>query len=252
MNPEPLKLQPSSTYKFEDFKRSPDLLKQFRWKSLDIHLECSLCRKVYLATRHSIYNKLKNDYKFSFCSPRCKHLQAKKVTEVSCLNCNLVFSKQSHRISANNFCTQSCSATYHNTHKTTGTRVSKLEQFISSRLSVSFPSLELHFNRKDTIGSELDIYLPYLKLGIEFNGIFHYQPIYGDKKFNQIKSNDQKKFEACMSKKIDLKIIDVSKISRFTEASSLLVFEEVLAIITNKINGGTCRPRTDTPFGNSS
>ena len=40
----------------------------------------------------------------------------------------------------------------------------------------------------EAINSELDVYVPSLNLAFELNGIFHYEPIYGEKKLNQILS----------------------------------------------------------------
>ena len=86
----------------------------------------------------------------------------------------------------NNFCSRSCSATFNNKNKTYGTRRSKLEVFLEKELIKLYPDLLFHFNRKDTINSELDIYIPSLKLAFELNGIFHYEPIYGDNKLSPL------------------------------------------------------------------
>jgi hypothetical protein len=82
------------------------------------------------------------------------------------------------RKSKRTFCNSSCAASYNNTHKATGTRVSKLEKWMAEKLDIIYPSLEIHYNRKDAINSELDIYIPALKLAIELYGIFHYEPIF--------------------------------------------------------------------------
>ena len=78
-----------------------------------------------------------------------------------------------------------------------------------------FPSLEFHFNRKDTINSELDIYIPSLKIAFELNGIFHYEPIYGPEKLGQINNNDERKMQACIEHGIELCLIDVSTLTYF-------------------------------------
>ena len=66
-------------------------------------------------------------------------------------------------------------------------------------------------NQKDVINSELDFYFPELKLAVELNGIFHYEPIYGEEKLSQIQNNDTRKFQACLERGIELCIVDSSK-----------------------------------------
>lgn len=88
------------------------------------------------------------------------------------------------------------------------------------------------FNQINTINAELDIYIPSLKLAVELNGIFHYEPIYGEEKLKQTQNNDNRKFQACLEKGIELCIIDTSGQKRFTELSS----KPFLDIVVNLIN----------------
>jgi len=138
---------------------------------------------------------------------------------VTCLQCNKLFQKQAHRIkkSPNHFCDRSCSAKYHNVHKTIGTRRSKLEIFLESKLRKSYPELKLLCNDKSAINSELDFYFPELQLAIELNGILHFEPIYGNSKLTQIQSNDTKKSFLCHQQHINLAVIDCSTYSHLTE-----------------------------------
>jgi len=174
-----------------------------------------------------------------FCSKECRYksLNFKWPQTVTCLNCNKEFKKLGSQIkkSPNHFCTKSCAATYNNTHKTKGNRKSKLEYFLEDRLIKFYPDLEFHFNRKDAINSELDIYIPSLNLAFELNGIFHYEPIYGEDKLNQIQNNDNRKFQACLEKKIELCIIDTSKLGYFKESNALPYLKIVQDIIDRKI-----------------
>ncbi len=45
--------------------------------------------------------------------------------------------------------------------------ISKLEKWLALQLVTLYPNLDFHFNDKMTIKSELDIYLPSLKLAFE-------------------------------------------------------------------------------------
>ena len=135
-----------------------------------------------------------------FCSRECQWLGQDKKKEVICVSCGTTFIKRASQIrkTKNNFCSHSCSASYSNRNKTKGNRRSKLEIWLESELSIIYPHLEIHYNRKDAIKAELDIYIPSIFLAIELNGIFHYQPIYGEEKLAQIQNNDENKFQNCL------------------------------------------------------
>lgn len=179
-----------------------------------------------------------------FCSKECryKHQNIFAKQEVSCKNCAKLFLKRFAQIkkSSNHFCSRSCSATFNNQNKTHGTRRSKLEMYLEKQLILLYPDLEFHFNRKDAINSELDIYIPSLKLAFELNGIFHYEPIYGKEKLASIQNNDGRKFQACIEKEIELCIIDASRLSYFKEANA----KKYLDIITNFVNQKGCPEQT--------
>jgi hypothetical protein len=103
---------------------------------------------------------------------------------------------------------------------------------LQQKLPKLYPDLEFHFNRKDAINSELDIYIPSLQLAFELNGIYHYEPIHGEEKLNQIQNNDNRKFAACIENNISLCIIDASIMKNFKEHKA----NDFLNIIKNVIN----------------
>jgi hypothetical protein len=57
------------------------------------------------------------------------------------------------------------------------------------------------------MSSEIDIFIPSLKLGIEINGILHYEPIYGEDKLNKIINNDKAKIIACYEVGVELAVL---------------------------------------------
>lgn len=136
--------------------------------------------------------------------------------------------------STNLFCSKSCAGTYNNKNKTHGTRVSKLEIWLQGKLDELYPNLEIHYNRKDTINSELDIYIPSLKLAFELNGVFHYEPIFGENKLSQIQNNDDRKFQACLELGIELCIIDSSQFKNFKEERAKKYLNIIITIM-NKL-----------------
>lgn len=113
--------------------------------------------------------------------------------------------------------------------------MSKLERWLQERLQRLYPDLEFHFNRKDTINGELDIYIPSLKLAFELNGVFHYEPIYGPEKLANIQSNDGRKFQACLEHGIELCIVDTSRMTNFKERGALKYLEVIQGVLNSRI-----------------
>jgi len=197
--------------------------------------ECFVCNKTFYKTKHEIQiisnpNQTKNG---KFCSNTCRGLSQKTKQKINCTNCNIGFEKFPSEIkkSNNHFCSKSCAATYNNKNKTHGTRRSKLETWLEKQLTQLYPDLDVHFNQKTAINSELDIYIPSLNLAFELNGIFHYEPIYGTEKLLQIQENDISKSKACHEAKIDLYTIDTSG-QKYVKPSTS---QKYLDIINNTI-----------------
>jgi len=106
-----------------------------------------------------------------------------------------------------------------------------LERWLEDRLTLIYPDLEFHFNRKEAIESELDIYIPSLKLAFELNGIFHYEPIHGNDKLDKIHANDHRKMLACAERDIELCVIDASSLKYFKEKRVMPYLEGIQNII---------------------
>lgn len=204
-------------------------------KSTDkIPVECVSCKKSFLKQKRVIKRTLLGNinYKGLYCSPKCaKPIQ---LLNTNCIQCNkgiqkkIMFTKKSKNL----FCSSSCAATYNNTHKKFGTRKSKLEVWLESKLSILYPELKILYASKEAINSELDIHIPQLKLAFELNGIYHYEPIHGQDKLDQVQNNDNRKFQACLEKGIELCIIDTSQHKYVKESTNL----KYLDIIQNIIN----------------
>ena len=206
-------------------------------------LTCSNCGKIFNKplSVHNQSNKRKDQH--SFCSIQCVgksrigKFQQKRIIK-PCLHCGKLVSKilSQAQKTPNFFCNCSCAATYNNTHKTKGNRRSRLEKFIEEQLSLIFPDLLILYNNKDTINSELDIYVPLLSLAFELNGIFHYEPIYGQKKLASIQNNDKRKIQACLEQKIELCIIDATHLKYFKPEKAQKYLNIVTSLIHQKIS----------------
>ena len=209
-------------------------------KSLDLlPLKCKFCLRTFFIYAKFIKSivKHKNEmHKYNFCSQYCAHEAIK--TYIKCGECGEIVQKQTKEIrkskSGKNFCSMSCSASYNNKHKITGTRRSKLEIWIQNQLTITYPNLSIEYNCKNCINSELDIHIPSLNLAIELNGIFHYKPIYGLEKLKSIQNNDCRKFQACLENNIEFVIIDVSKLIHFKEKKAIKYLNIITTIIDQK------------------
>lgn len=188
-----------------------------------VNLICTLCQKPFNRSLKNANVFLKRRNINAFCSKECQgEFKTKQLTQtVECAQCKTEIVKQLSRFkkskSGLSFCSQSCSAKYNNTHKKYGIRRSKLEMFLEQSIKEQFPNLTVISNGKDVIGSELDFYFPDLRFAIELNGPLHYEPIYGNKKFDQITNNDKQKIINCYNNGIELCVIDVSSIGYLTQ-----------------------------------
>lgn len=155
----------------------------------NIKIQCAVCQQIFARLKKNILKNYTHRKSFNeFCSDACKGAQRTKDAHISveCLNCKSIFlkSKGQLRKTQNSFCSSSC--TFNNKNKTHGTRRSKIEIYLEQQLTLLFSNLEIQYSNKQIIGSELDLYIPSLKLAFEIQGIFHYKPIYGQEKLKQI------------------------------------------------------------------
>ena len=148
-------------------------------------LKCNFCGKTFYKEKKEIKyaEKPGKENRCRFCSQACATRYVRETIKYPCDNCGKEILLPRHLYKNSNkhhFCSKSCSATYNNKHKNFGTRVSKLEAFLRNKIVDEFPDLNILFNDKATIGSELDILIPEIKIAFEINGIIHYEPIYGE------------------------------------------------------------------------
>jgi hypothetical protein len=200
-----------------------------------LELICANCKRTFNKAAKTLKHSKKRGDNHQFCSIKCVGEFYNETIIHKCHVCEKEFNRtpsSSKSKSGFLFCSRSCAATWNNKNKSKGTRVSKLEIWISKELAIIYPNLEFHFNRKDAIASELDIYIPSLKLAFELNGIFHYEPIFGDFKLQRIIANDNNKFQNCIKNNIELCIIDVSGLAYFKIKNA----QKYLNIITNIID----------------
>ena len=186
--------------------------------------------KITLEPNHLIYNcdncniycEKPRNYYFAamarkqilfFCSQRCKHKYNIKNSNIFtiCSICKKhvkitksVFNKSKTK---RFFCSKSCAATYNNKLKRKSRR-SKIEAKFYNLLVKEFPDLDILSNDKIMLdGYEVDVAIPSLKLAIEWNGIVHFKPIYGQTKLDKIQNRDTNKLKIAANKDINLIVI---------------------------------------------
>jgi hypothetical protein len=64
-------------------------------------------------------------------------------------------------------------------------------------LAKRFPSDDIRFFDRKTIGLELDVYNATRSWAIDIRGIYHYKPIYGEEHLTKVQENDRRKEELC-------------------------------------------------------
>jgi hypothetical protein len=215
--------------------------REYNTKSGRVKMKCEQCDTIFLRRKSIINQCIKRGEVNTFCSLKCSSEALKRRIITNCKSCNKQVEKTGAEFkkskTGNFFCSKSCAAKYNNTHKKHGTRRSKLETWLEKRLTSLYQGLEIHFNRKDAINSELDIYIPALKLAFELNGIFHYEPIFGSSKLASIQNNDDRKFQACIERDIELCTIDVSQLNYFKETKAQKYLNIISGIINMKLSG---------------
>lgn len=203
-------------------------------------VNCNSCNKEIIKSNKDYNQATLRGQSLFYCSPQCKGKAQLNKIEICCANCNTVVQKISRDIkkskSGNLFCSRSCSTTYANTHKIHGNRKSKLEYWLENKLTLIYPNLTTLYAYKEAINAELDIYIPSLNLAFELNGIYHYEPIHGQNKLNQIQNNDKRKFQACLEMNIELCIIDTSQHKYVKDSTNQKYLDIIKNIIDFKLN----------------
>lgn len=214
-------------------------------KEKTLRLTCQVCQKNIVKKRRCIQkNRRRSNY--VTCSGSCARLLSptgRNFVIRECPSC----SKQVRRSltavnkskSKNVFCGSSCSSHYNNLKRPVGLRRSALEIWLQTKLTERYPDLTIHYNRKDAIGSELDIYIPQFKTAFELNGFFHYFRIkknnYGSIILRRTKANDALKVKASNQARINLNVINTSRMGHFSFSKSNRILLKITQIIDHLI-----------------
>lgn len=204
-----------------------------QYKNFKVDVSCAQCGTTLIRQRSRLQRS-----NGQFCSINCKRLYQTNKIDTTCGCCGKPLSKPQNKINDSKsgliFCNKTCAGIYNAAHKTHGYNRTKLEVWLEIQLSILYPSLEIQYNHTNTINSELDIYIPSLKLAFELNGIFHYEPIFGVEKLKYIQNNDSRKMQACLERGIEFCSIDNSGMKYFTDAKAKVYLDIIVNIINEK------------------
>ena len=190
---------------------------------------CEHCKKPSSQKINNYRVAKARNQKLFFCSLSCSsnyHNEKNKRTKhkFNCTHCNKILFRTPGEFkkskSGNQFCSKSCAAFYNNKRRKKSRR-SKIEINFFNSLKNKFPNLTILPNDKTMLnGLEVDVAIPELKLAIEWNGIVHFQPIYGEEKLKKIQNKDKEKLKIASRKDINLVVIAdlVSTEERLQEA----------------------------------
>ena len=210
-------------------------------KEKTLRLTCQVCQKNIVKKRRCIQkNRRRSNY--VTCSGSCARLLSptgRNFVIRECPSCSkqvrLSLTAVNKSKSKTVFCSSSCASHHNNLKRPVGLRRSALEIWIESKLVGRYPNVNFHFNRKDAIGSELDIYIPEFKTAFELNGFFHYFRIkknnYGSIILKRTKANDARKVKACNKARINLHVINTSRVGHFTFFKSNRILSKITKII---------------------
>jgi hypothetical protein len=196
---------------------------------------CAGCGKAidlkYTRRRHA---------KVYYCSAPCRKQHRKAVALASrlivpCSYCATPIEKMSARyVKTRNYCSYACWTRWRHENQPfkpkKGCR-SKNERALYEYLKETYADMKLIPNSRTVLegGLELDIWCPSLEFAIEWNGIHHYKPIYGEQRFAQTKAKDSKKKRMTKKKGIRLLVIrDVGEKDRLQTA--IIEVEEALKV----------------------
>jgi len=194
---------------------------------------CSDCNNTFDKKSYEIKRT-----KYHFCSLKCwSNFQNKKKPtkiKVTCATCGFNFFKIPAEISktGNSFCNRSCAVVFNNRKKRKSRR-SKAEKMLFDLLNKSFPNLPILANDKSLLdGLEIDIAFPSLKLGIEWNGIVHFKPIFGTQKFLKIQHNDIRKQKIAFEKGIHLIVVpDLVSTKSYVEDAAMSIKQIITSLL---------------------
>lgn len=146
-------------------------------------------------------NRLEN---LQVLCPNC-HSQKDAAVEWFCPQCGQTLHLSATQAKKRKYCSGTCRNLATNIHKNGS--VSKAEQYLRRMIEEAGYSVVAN-DRVVLDGLEIDMWIPEKNVGIEYNGIYHLQPIHGDKLLKQMQQRDATKQQRAREKGIRLLVVE--------------------------------------------
>lgn len=187
----------------------------------------------------------KNPYKKKQIIKNLIEKNTKPKVEFVCPVCGKIIMMTENQFKKRKYCGGTCRNKINN-KQIFGTR-SKAEIYLENRLTKEFQNLHIIYNDREILnGKELDVFIPSLKLAIEWNGIYHFKKIRDDGFFEKTKMKDNQKIEECLELGIELYVIkDLTSDKKFIKEET----EKIIKFLKNKMEQlpSWSRHRTENP-----
>lgn len=188
---------------------------------------CSFCNKE-INNRPRCWIRGKEAY----CDKICEAENKKDRIKIKCIICKKEFETTKLASIKRKTCNRECWKEYFKQFilPKMNKRRSFGECFIAYMFKINFSTnlTIIENDRKQLDGFELDIFIPEMKVGIEYNGIHHYQPIQGDENLKRVVKIDRMKRGLAFKKGIKIYTIKtLESHSRNTKVKLINIFSQI-------------------------
>lgn len=180
--------------------------------------KCNFCNKI-------VNRRLSHCGKLVYCNKFCEIEDKKKRCQLICQICGITYEQPESRKNSK-YCSRKCMGV--GIKKSYVKRKPQYRSYgecaIVCLLRKNYPNIKIETsNREQLNGYEIDIWLPELNVGIEYNGPHHFKPVYGENIFNKTIESDKKKMEIAIEKNI--KLVYIIQLKSISKSSKTILYE---------------------------
>jgi hypothetical protein len=180
--------------------------------------KCNFCNKI-------VNRRLSHCGKLVYCDKFCDIEAKKKRCQLICQICGITYERLESKKNSK-YCSRKCMGV--GIKKSYVKRKPQYRSYgecaIVCLLRKNYPNIKIETsNREQLNGYEIDIWLPELNVGIEYNGPHHFKPVYGESIFNKTIESDKKKMEIAIEKNI--KLVYIIQLKSISKSSKTILYE---------------------------